>query len=91
MTVPQCSAERGNDVLGEKLDLAHIALPPTERLGKTGTVEIMIAGVVGMAEQRHCRPLGAAEMDGADGANALAEPEAATALCRHLPVKSAQA
>jgi len=44
-----------------------------------------------MAEQRHCFPLGAAEMDGADGANALAEPEAATALCRHLPVKSAQA
>jgi hypothetical protein len=30
-------------------------------------------------------------MDGADGADALAEPEAATALRRHLPVKSAQA
>jgi hypothetical protein len=42
MTVPQCSAERGNDVHGEKLDLAHIVLPPTERLGKTGAVEIMI-------------------------------------------------
>jgi hypothetical protein len=42
MTVLRCSAERGNDVLGEKLDLAHIVLPPTERLGKTGTVEIMI-------------------------------------------------
>jgi hypothetical protein len=42
MTVLRCSAERGNDVLGEKLDLAHIALPPTERLGKTGAVEIMI-------------------------------------------------
>ena len=44
-----------------------------------------------MAEQRHCLLLGAAEMDGADGANALAEPEAATAPCRHLPVESAQA
>lgn len=42
MTVPQCSAVRGNTVLGEELDLAPLVLPPTEPFGNTGAVEIMI-------------------------------------------------
>ena len=63
-----------------------------ECLGKTEAIEVMVkAGEVSVAKQRHRLLLCAAEMDGAEGADALAEPELATALCRHLPVEPAQA
>src|SRR6516162_7870049 len=63
-----------------------------KRLGETKAAEIMVkAGIIGVAEQRHCLLLGAAEMHRAESADALAEPEIAAILRRYLAIKPTQA